>query len=113
MNFITWFKGLIHSEEIYQIVLMALIGLISGAVRVCGNPKIHGWRVMISSLMASAFAGGLTAAILHERITDIVFLGAMCSVGGYLGQLTLVLISKIVMRRLGITINMEDDNVQR
>lgn len=82
--------------------MMAALGLAGGAVRVCNSNEIKSWRTIIGSLMVAMFAGGLSGMILHDTISDPIYLGAVCSMGGYMGQITLVVIEKRVKKVLSI-----------
>lgn len=94
-------------EEVKKVAVMAGIGLLGGAVRVCSSHKADGLRLIVSSLMVSFFASGLTAAFLHDYVTDSIILGGLCGLGGYFGQITLVVIARLVSKRTGISINLE------
>lgn len=72
-------------------IMMAIGG---GAVRVCGNPQHQQARTIISSMMIVILAGYITATLFHERITDTHNFGVICALGGYSGQLVLVIASK-------------------
>jgi hypothetical protein len=102
-------------DRIYQALLpyidiffMAILGLMGGAVRVCGNKRIKGWRSVVSSLMTSAMAGGITGAILHSTISDPIYLGAVCSMGGFFGQQTLEIIAALIHRRISVSVSSTD-----
>lgn len=86
------------SEEHGKIGMMMLLGALGGIVRICGDGTITTWRMMLASVLVSAFGAGLTAALLHNAILDPIYLGAICGVGGYMGQTTIVLIEKRVRK---------------
>ena len=81
-------------DETNKVLQMAAVGAIGGAIRLCGDGSIKTWRMMAASLMTSTFAAGITAAFLHEVIKDPVYLGAICGMGGYMGQVMLVMLEK-------------------
>lgn len=85
-------------ENTTKIVQMSALGALGGVIRVCGDGTITTWRMMIASVLVSLFAGGITGAFLHEQITDPIYLGAICSVGGYMGQVTVLLFEKYFRR---------------
>lgn len=86
------------NEEATKIIQMSALGAIGGVVRLCGDGTITTWRMMAASVLVSLFAGGVTAAFLHDVIKDPVYLGGVCSVGGYMGQVMIVLLEKRVRR---------------
>lgn len=91
--------------ETFRLIIGGILALGGGAVRVCGNPEHQQWKTIISSLMTAVFAGYLTAVLLHDRISDINYFGAICALGGYSGQLVLVILSKQfenLLRRLKV-----------
>jgi len=92
-------------EEVKKVFYMALIGLLGGAVRVCSSHKMSSIRLILSSLMVSFFASGITAAFLHHYVADQIILGGLCGLGGYFGQITLVVIAKQVAKKTGIPLN--------
>lgn len=81
-------------QETKQVLQMASLGAIGGVIRLCSDGSIKTWKMMIASLLTSTFAAGITAAFLHEMVTDPVYLGAICGMGGYMGQVTLVILEK-------------------
>jgi hypothetical protein len=92
-------------DEVKKVFYMAIVGLLGGAVRVCSSHRMDNARLIISSLMVSFFASGLTAAFMHHYVTDQIMLGGLCGLGGYFGQITLVIIAKQVSKRTGIPLN--------
>jgi hypothetical protein len=86
------------TDEIKQVLQMVGLGALGGIVRICGDGSITTWRMMVASVLVSAFGAGVTAALLHNSITDPVYLGAICGVGGYMGQTTIVLLEKRVRK---------------
>jgi len=101
----------IHVDMI-KMLMFGILGLIGGAVRVCGHTGKWPWRKVISSLAMSTFAGSLTGAIVHQHIADPMYLGAVCSLGGYIGQGSLFIIATVIEKRAGIKVDIprEDEN---
>ena len=81
-------------NETKQVIQMALLGSIGGIIRLCSDGSIKTGRMMIASLLMSTFAAGITAAFLHNTITDPIYLGGICGMGGYMGQVLLVILEK-------------------
>lgn len=80
--------------EVTRLILMGVLAFLGGVVRICSNPEHKAAKVVISSLMTAVFAGSLLGALLHDYVADAMYLGAICALGGYSGQLVLVIISK-------------------
>ena len=81
-------------NDAVRVVLGVLIALISGAIRVCGNPEHQTWKMIVSSVLTAGLAGFITAAMFYSAIPDRYIFGVVCALGGYSGQLVLVITSK-------------------
>jgi hypothetical protein len=91
------------ANEFLIILIWAALGLIGGVVRYLEDrctTRIS-WKRMLASLCTSAFAGGLVGAFMHNYILDPRVLGAACAIGGYSGQLTLLLAMGLLKKKLG------------
>jgi LydA holin phage, holin superfamily III len=70
----------------YKTVLVAaLLGLLGGIVKVCGEGK-HTLREIFSALFISGFVGMLTGMLLYDTITNPMYFGAVCAMAGYVGN---------------------------
>lgn len=83
---------------------MALAGLLGGLVRVCGSLTPHTWKEVSAAMATSFFSGGVAAAAFHELIPDPVYLGAVCSMFGYIGQVGIGMLLQWVTRITGLTL---------
>ena len=82
------------NDDTWKIIEMSILGAIGGIVRICSDGTITTWRMVIASLLVSTFSAAMTAMFLHELVSDPIYLGGLCGMGGYMGQLMLVLLEK-------------------
>ena len=83
------------------IVLWTFLGLVGGLVRSCEELKPYPLRRMLSSLFSSMFAGMVTGMIFQEYVSPMMLYG-MVAMGGYMGQLALIVFIKLTKKRLHI-----------
>lgn len=93
-------KSLDH-QEVVGISIMAVVGIIGGIVRVCNDNKDHSIRSVVGSLLASGFAGGIVAALLHDSIVDPIMLSAVTGMSGYCSSIILAILSKWIKDKFG------------
>lgn len=97
----------IHTDMI-KMLMFGIMGFLGGVVRICGHTGKWPWRRIVSSLLMSLFAGSLTGAIIHNHLSDPMYIGAVCSLGGYVGQETLVIVARFVEKKTGLNFNVGD-----
>jgi spore maturation protein SpmB len=81
-------------DDTRKVLYMSAFGAIGGVIRLCSDGGITSFKRAVASIMIASFAGGLTAAILYKSIADPIYLGALCSIGGWMGQIIIVVAEK-------------------